>query len=125
MGLTRGQVVQELGWDEDVDESLRALVMEAVEGELVFEPLEAVDAVLLWWRDEDGDVADGLMDALRDLSSAGLVWLLTPKVGRPGYVDPADIAEGAVTAGLALANIAKVSADWQAQKVVRPKSGRR
>ena len=40
-------------------------------------------------------------------------------------MDPADIAEGAVTAGLALANIAKVSADWQAQKVVRPKSGRR
>lgn len=125
MGLTTGQVIQELGWDEDVDEALRASMMEAVDGEFVFEPLEAVDAVVLWWREEDGDVADGLMDALRDLSSTGSIWLLTPKVGRSGYVDPADIAEGAVTAGLALANTAKVSGDWQAQKVVRPKSGRR
>ena len=125
MGFEQGQVVQELGWDSDVDESLRDEIMDAIDADLVDDALEAVDAVLLWWREEDGDLVDGLFDALRDLSQAGCVWLLTPKVGRSGYVDPADIAEGAITAGLALANSVKVSRDWHVQKVVRPKAGRR
>jgi hypothetical protein len=41
-----------------------------------------VDAVVLWWRDEDGDLVDGLVDALTDLVGGGAIWLLTPKVGR-------------------------------------------
>ena len=48
----------------------------------------------------------------------------------PGFIeymrnrgDP--LAEGAITAGLALANSVKVSRDWHVQKVVRPKAGRR
>ena len=59
-----------------------------------------VDAVVLWWRDEDGDLVDGLVDALTDLVGGGAIWLLTPKVGRPNAVDPADIAEAAPIAGL-------------------------
>lgn len=125
LGLETGQVVQELGWDSGVDEALREEVMDAIDADLVEDPVEAVDAVLLWWRDDDGDVADGLVDALRDLSRSGHIWLLTPKVGRDGHVGPTDIAEGAVTAGLTLANVANVSSHWQAQKVVRPKAGRR
>lgn len=125
MGLEAGQAVQELGWDTDADENLRDAIMDAIDGDLIEDPLEAVDVVVLWWRDDDGDVADGLVDALRDLSATGHIWLLTPKVGRDGYIDPADIAEAAITAGLALANTAKVSGDWQAQKVVRPKSSRK
>ena len=124
LGLEAGMAVQELGWDSDVDEAVRDAMMDAIDADLLEDPLEAVDAVALWWRADDGDVADGLMDALRDLSSKGCIWLFTPKVGRPGYVDPADIAEGTLTAGLTLANPASVSKDWQAQKVVRPK-GRR
>ncbi|WP_300080432.1 DUF3052 domain-containing protein [Propioniciclava sp.] len=125
LGLSPGQAVQELGWDDDVDEGLRDGIMDAIDGDLVDEALEAVDAVVLWWREEDGDVADGLVDALHDLAGTGHIWLLTPKVGRTGYVDPADIAEGVSTAGLTLANPVNVSADWQAQKVVRPRAGRR
>lgn len=124
LGLAEGMVVQELGWDDDVDQELRDDVMDAIDGELVEDVLEAVDVVLLWLRD-DQDVADALVDALRDISDQGWIWLLTPKIGRPGYVDPADITEGANTAGLVLTSVVEVSPDWQARKVVRPRGGRR
>lgn len=122
MSLTEGMAVQELGWDADVDEGLRTAVMDAIDDDLVEEAVEAVDAVLLWWRDEDGDVADGLVDSLTDLSTAGVIWLMTPKVGRPGHVNAQDIAEGVNTAGMALTTPVDVSDHWQAQKVVRPKA---
>lgn len=125
MGLTKGQLVQELGWDEDVDEDLRDAIMDAIDADLVEEADESVDAVLLWWRDADGDVADGLVDALPDLSPSGTVWLLTPKVGQPDHVDPADISEAATTAGLALTTAANVSPNWQANRLVRPKGERK
>nr|WP_279588605.1 DUF3052 domain-containing protein [Brooklawnia cerclae] len=122
--MDEGMVVQELGWDEDVDQELRDDVMDVIDAELIEDAVEAVDVVLLWLRDES-DVADALVDALRDLSDSGYIWLLTPKIGRPGYVDPADINEGANTAGLALTSVVEVSTDWQARKVVRPRSSRR
>lgn len=125
MGLEPGQVVQELGWDSDVDEALRDDIMDAIDADLIDDALEAVDVVLLWWREEDGDVGDALVDALRDLSSTGHIWLMTPKVGRVGYVDPADVGEATATAGLVLANPASVSREWQAQRIVRPRVGRR
>lgn len=121
LGLAPGLVVQELGWDSDVDESFRNDVMDTVDGDLVEETDEAVDLVLLWWRSDDGDVVDGLFDALRDLSNGGVLWLLTPKVGRPGHVRSADLQEGAVTAGLALTTSVSVSKSWSCHKLVRPK----
>jgi hypothetical protein len=125
LGLSRGLVVQELGWDEDVDDDVRITIEDAIDGELVEDAMEAVDLVLLWWRDGDGDLVDGLVDALPDLTDAGYIWLMTPKVGRSGYVDAADVAEAAVTAGLALTNSVPVSPDWTATKLVRPKGARR
>jgi Na+(H+)/acetate symporter ActP len=118
-------VVQELGWDEDVDDDVRVMIEDSIDGELIEEAVEAVDVVLLWWRDGDGDLVDGLVDALTDLSDTGYIWLMTPKVGRSGYVDAADLAEAAVTAGLALTNSASVSADWAATRLVRPRGSRR
>ncbi len=125
LGLAPGLAVQELGWDSDVDQTLRDAIMDAIDADLLYESTEAVDVVMLWWRSSDGDIVDGLVDALTDLSPSGYLWLLTPKVGRTDYVDPTDVAEGALTAGLMLANPATVSPDWQAQKLVRPKAGRR
>ncbi|WP_431830675.1 DUF3052 domain-containing protein [Propioniciclava flava] len=125
LGFEPGQVVQELGWDEDVDETLRDSIMEAIDADMIEDPLEAVDSVVLWWREDDGDVADGLVDALRDLSQEGHIWLFTPKIGHDGHVDPTDIAEATLAAGLVLANPATVSSQWQAQRIVRPKGGRR
>jgi len=125
MSLNKGMVIQELGWDEDVDDDLRNVVMDIIDDDLVEEAFEAVDAVLLWWRADDGDVTDGLVDALTDLSPSGAVWLLTPKVGRPGAISSSDIAEAAETAGLSLASPVDVSHQWQAQRAARPKSARR
>lgn len=124
LGFEPGMVVQELGWDSDVDENLRSAIIDGIDSDLIEDAVEAVDVVVLWWRADDGDLVDGLVDALTDLSSSGYIWLLTPKLGRPGFVDAADISEGAVTAGVALTTSANVSPDWQAHKIVRPKGNR-
>lgn len=123
LGLVKGMTIQELGWDEDCDDDLRAAIEEEIDADLVEEADGAVvDAVLLWWRADDGDLVDGLVDALTDLVGGGAIWLLTPKVGRPGSVDPADIAEAAPVAGLAQTTTAPVSKDWSATRLVAPKS---
>ena len=125
-GLSEGLAAQELGWDDDADDDLRVAIEDAIDAELIEEAMEAVDIVLLWWRDDDGDLVDGLVDSLTDLSNTGVVWLLTPKVGRDGHVDPADVSEAAVTAGLAQSTTnASLSQDWAATKLVRPKGVRR
>lgn len=124
LGFKPGQIVQELGWDDDVDDDLRQAIEDTITGELVEEAMEPVDVVLLWWRDEDGDLVDGLVDAITDLSDDGYLWLLTPKVGRPGYVDATDISEGAITSGLAQTSTVPVSSGWTAQKLVPPKGAR-
>lgn len=124
-GLSKGTVVQEIGWDSDVDDDVRVMVEDAIDAELVEEAVEPVDLVLLWWREGDGDLVDGLVDALPDLTDSGYIWLMTPKVGRDGYVDAADLAEAAVTGGLAQTSTVSVSTDWAATKLVRPKGSRR
>jgi hypothetical protein len=125
LGLSPGLVVQELGWDNDADDDVRVTIEDAIDGEMVEDAVEAVDLVLLWWRDEDGDLGDGLMEALTDLTDSGYIWLMTPKVGRSGYIDAADIAEAAVASGLALTTSATISANWSATKLVRPRGARR
>lgn len=121
LDLTAGLVVQELGWDDDVDQDLRVAIEDAIDGDLIEEAIEAVDLVVLWWRDSDGDIVDGLVDSLTDLSDEGSILLMTPKVGRGGHVDAADVSEAAVTAGLTLTNGATMSADWMANRLVRPR----
>ena len=78
--------------------------------------------MVLWWREDDGDLVDGLVDSLTDLVDGGAIWLLTPKVGRPNYVDAADISEAAPTAGLATTTTIAAGTDWSATKLVAPKS---
>ena len=126
LGLSKGQVVQEFGYDDDVDLELRDAIEDLIDADLEDEDSqEMVDAVVLWWREDDGDLVDGLVDALTDLTSTGYIWLLTPKVGRDGHVDPAEVAESATTAGLQQTSTATVSDDWAATKLVRPKMGRK
>ena len=81
LGIEPGMVVMEIGYDDDVDQDLRDTLMDRC-GELVDEDTdEVVDAVLLWWREGDGDLVDILVDALSPLADNGVVWLLTPEGG--------------------------------------------
>ena len=122
LGIQRGQVVQEWGWDEDTDDDIRADVEDASGGELLDEDTdEVIDVVLLWWRDGDGDLVDTLMDAIAPLADDGVIWVLTPKTGRPGHVQPAEIAESAPTAGLMPTSSVNLG-DWSASRLVQPKS---
>ncbi|CAJ1501720.1 DUF3052 domain-containing protein [[Mycobacterium] burgundiense] len=122
LGIQRDQVVQELGWDEDTDDDIRADVEDACGAELLDEDAdEVIDVVLLWWRNDDGDLVDALMDAITPLSDDGVIWVLTPKTGKPGHVQPAEIAESAPTAGLMQTSSANLG-DWSASRLVQPKS---
>jgi hypothetical protein len=125
LGLHEGQVVQEVGWDEDADDGLRAAVEDLTGTELVDEDHgDVVDAVLLWWREGDGDLVDALVDALTDLAEGGSVWLLTPKVGRAGHVEPSAVADAAPTAGLSVTTTLPVAADWTGTRLLPPKPSR-
>lgn len=118
LGFSPDTVIQELGWDDDVDEDLRAAIEARTGNALVDgEATEVVDGVILWWRDGDGDLADALMDSLADLAEGGSIWLLTPKVGRDGYVSGAEIGEAAPVAGLSTTTTSSATNDWAATKL--------
>lgn len=125
LGIEPGMVVQELGWDEDVDDGVRAAIEEQVGSDLLDEDAdEVVDVVLMWYREDDGDLVDALMDAMGPLADNGVIWVLTPKTGRDGHVEPSDIAEAVPTAGLAQTSNVSVGNDWSATRLVSPKSAK-
>ncbi|WP_336213581.1 DUF3052 domain-containing protein [Nonomuraea sp. LPB2021202275-12-8] len=125
LGLKAGQVVQEIGWDEDVDDELRDSIENLTGNDLLDEETDdVVDVVLLWWRDGDGDLFDVLTSAMRALAEGGQIWLLTPKAGRDGHVEPSDIGEDAATAGLSQTSSISAAPDWSGTRLVAPK-GRR
>jgi hypothetical protein len=123
LGFKNGDLIQEFGYDDDVDFDLRDDIEDLTGSELLDEDdHEVADAVIFWWRDGDGDLVDSLMDSLTTLSETGVVWVLTPKSGRTGYVSPADIQEAAPTAGLHVTTSAGVSKDWSATRLVSRKN---
>jgi len=118
LGFSPDTVIQELGWDEDVDEELRVEIERHTGNNLVDgDNGDVVDGVIVWWREGDGDLVDALVDALQDLAEGGSIWLLTPKVGRPGYVPGADVVEAAPVAGLSTTTTSSASPDWSATKL--------
>ncbi len=126
LGFTAGQVVQEVGYDDDCDDELRESIEVVTGSSLVdLEYDDVVDVVLLWWRDEDGDLVDVLVDALEFLADQGVIWLMTPKPGRDGHVEASDISDAAPTAGLQSTSTISASRDWQGTRLVAPKAGRR
>ena len=86
---------------------------------------EVVDAVILWWRDGDGDLVDELVDALTYLSETGPIWVITPKLGRPYHVEPSEIQDAAPIAGLSQTSTIPLAKDWTATRLVARKAGKR
>ena len=123
MGFEKGQIILEVGHGSDCDEDFRKQLIE-ITGEPLIEneTNEVVDAVLIWFREDDGDLADELVDALTFLSESGPIWVLTPKVGRNGHVHPSDIQDAANTAGLSQTSTIAAAPNWSATKIVHRKA---
>lgn len=123
LGFKPGQVVQEFGFDDDVDEGLRASIAEFTGEALVDEDFDGdVDAALLWWRsDEEGDLTDALMDTVTLIADGGTILVLTPKAGRELHVSPNDVAEASNTSGLSQTSAVSIGADWSGTRLVVPK----
>lgn len=125
LALEPGLVVQEIGFDADVDLGLRSGVVAVTGAEMVDLDFEdVVDVALLWFREDDGDLTDALVDAITPLADQGVVWLLTPKPGRDGHVEPEDITEAAQTAGLRQTSTISAGAQWQGTRLVAPRAKR-
>ncbi len=126
LGISEGAVVWEVGVDGDADLDLRQALAAAEGVEVVDDDFDdVVDVVLLWWREDDGDLVDALVDAIGPLADHGVVWLLTPKPGRDGHVEAEDISDAAPTAGLQQTSTVSAGRDWQGTRLVAPRAGRR
>jgi hypothetical protein len=124
MGVRSGMLVMEVGYDADVDQDLRDQIEEHSGESLVDEESdEVVDIVLCWYREDEGDLVDILVDCVSPLADDGVIWVLTPKRGRDGAVDASDISEAAAVAGLSETSIITVSNEWSAVRLVGRKSG--
>jgi hypothetical protein len=125
LGINKEQLILEVGFDDsDCDNPLRdAIVAKSGTDLLDATAQEVVDAVILWWRDGDGDLVDELVDALTYLTEDGPIWLFTPKVGRPGYVEASDIQDAAPTAGMSQTTSFPASPDWSATRLVARHAG--
>ncbi len=126
MGLAKGDLVLEVGFDSDCDSTLRDEIRGITGTELIENSTtDVVDAVIIWWRDGDGDLVDELMDAITYLAENGSIWVLTPKVGRDGHVEPSDIQDAAPVAGLSQTSTIALAKDWTATRLVARKSLKR
>jgi len=118
LGFASGQVVQEFGYDDDVDDELRAGVETLTGSPLVDDEYDDVtDGAIIWFRDGDGDLTDSLVDAMTVLEDSGPIWVLTPKAGRPGHVPHSEIEEAATTSGLHAMSTYPVAPDWSGTKL--------
>jgi hypothetical protein len=126
MGLAKGDLVLEVGFDGDCDSILRDEIRTIIETEFIENTTtDVVDAVIIWWRDGDGDLVDELMDAITYLAENGSIWVLTPKVGRDGHVEPSDIQDAAPVTGLSQTSTIALAKDWTATRLVARKSLKR
>lgn len=118
LGIRTGMTVQELGYDTDTDDLVADAVVAATGEHVVNEDFDGVvDVVLMWWREGDGDLIDALVDAKPPLADDGVIWLITPKFGRSGALEPADIADAAETCGLRRTTKLTLN-NWQGLRMV-------
>jgi hypothetical protein len=126
MGFAAGELILEVGYGPDCDDVLRSEISKITGTQLIdSHTTEVVDAVLLWWREGDGDLVDELMDALTYLTETGPIWVLTPKLGRDGHVDSSEIQDAAPIAGLSQTSTLALAKDWAGTRLVARKAGKR
>ena len=126
LGFESGYLIAEVGHRADCDEELRQSIMQITGNQFIADDVhEVVDAVLLWWRDRDGDLVDELVDGLTYLSASGQIWVLTPKAGRQGHVEPSDVQDAANIAGLSQTSMLAIASDWSATRLAARKSRKR
>lgn len=126
MGFAAGELILEVGYGPDCDDVLRSEISKITGTQLIDgETTEVVDAVILWWREGDGDLVDELMDALTYLTETGPIWVLTPKLGRDGHVDSSEIQDAAPIAGLSQTSTLALAKDWAGTRLVARKAGKR
>ena len=59
MGFAAGELIIEVGYGPDCDDVLRSEISKITGTQLIdSETTEVVDAVILWWREGDGDLVD-------------------------------------------------------------------
>ena len=126
MGFAKDDLILEVGHDVDCDSTIRDQIM-GITGTPFLEgsTTDVVDGVVLWWREGDGDLVDELMDGLTYLSDTGPIWVLTPKAGRDGHVEPSEIQDAAPIAGLSQTSTIALAGDWAATRLVARKAGKR
>jgi hypothetical protein len=125
LGIVKDQLILEVGFDQaDCDLALRTAINAKTGNDfLTSDSQEVVDAVILWWREDDGDLVDELVDALTYLTQDGAIWLFTPKPGRAGHMDASDIQDAAPTAGMSQTTSFPASVDWTATRLVARHAG--
>lgn len=118
MTMKPGFIVQEIGWDDDCDSTISESIEDAIGEDLLDEDADDIcDAIILWWRDDDGDLVDALVDCTRNLAETGRIWLLTPAAGSSLTVDPGVISESAQLAGLVQTKAERLN-KWQGSCLV-------
>ena len=125
LGFEPGFVVQEFGWGEDVDENLREEIEALTTNELADEDYDDVtDSAIVWWREDDGDLVDTLVDVQTVLDDGANIWVFSPKPGREGHVDHNEIQEAAQLAGMHATSTFAIAPDWSATKLANRGRGR-
>ena len=83
-------------------------------GEPVVAELEIKRSRFIAWiaRANDEAAARSLVDAARNLTTGGKIWLLTPAPRTPGGVQPGEVSESAQLAGLVQTKSDRFG-DWQ------------
>lgn len=124
-GFGTGAVVQEFGYDEDVDFDLRDAIEAATGEELEDEDYRgAADGVLAWWRMDDGDVddlTDYLVDCTASLDADSVLWLAVPGRKLDHHVPTTEVDEAAKTAGLSVTRSHGLDSGWTAYRITTPK----
>ena len=126
MGIAPGDLIIEIGfYPDDCDLDFRSAVEAKCGSSLLDEDSqEIVDAAIIWWREDDGDLVDELVDALTFLTETGSLWLMNPKMGQPGHTEPSDIQDAVPTAGLTQTVSFVATPKWTATRLVPRKSKR-